>query len=60
MVLDFSYSFSTFFRKDILLLFFSLKVLTHPLILGAIKTNGLITSSKYPLKYLELFQLILN
>ena len=48
MVLDFSYSFSTFFRKDILLLFFSLKVLTHPLILGAIKTNGLITSSKYP------------
>ena len=48
MVLDFSYSFSTFFRKDILLLFFSLKFLTHPLILGAIKTNGLITSSKYP------------
>ena len=53
MVLDFSYSFSTSFRKDILLLFFSLKVSTHPLILGTIKTSGLITSSKYPLKYLN-------
>ena len=33
----------------------ALKVLRYPLILGNIKTNGLIISSKYPIKYLELF-----
>ena len=35
--------------------FLMLNVLTYTLILGNIKTNGLITSSKYPIKYLELF-----
>ena len=33
----------------------TLKVLRYPLILGNIKTNGVIISSKYPIKYLELF-----
>ena len=47
MVLYFSDSFSSSIRKDINLLFLSLKVLTYPLILGNIKTNVLTTSSKY-------------
>ena len=47
--------------KDInIYLFFSLKVLTYPVILGYIKTNGLKTSSKYPLKYSEIFFVSLN
>ena len=54
MVLYFFNSLSSSLRKYINLLFFSLKVLTYPLILGNVKTNGLITSSKYPIKYLEL------
>ena len=41
-------------RKDIHLLFASLNVLAYPLTIGNIKTNGLITSFKYPIKYLEL------
>ena len=50
----------TFFTAN--LLFLSLKVLTYPHILDEIKTNGLIASSKYPIKHLELFflQLILR
>ena len=42
--------------KDFNLLFHSLtlNVLTYPLILGIIKTNGLIVLSQYPIKYLEL------
>ena len=55
MVLYFSNRFSPSVSKDISFLFFSLKVLTYSLILGNIKTNGLVTSSKYPIKYLELF-----
>ena len=40
----------------------SLNVLTYPLILSNIKTNGLVSSPKYLLKYLEcsLFQVILR
>ena len=34
---------------------FSLKVLTYTLILGNIKTNGLITTTKNPLVYYEIF-----
>ena len=43
-------------QKDINVSFDSLNlnVLTYPLILDIIKTNGLIVLSKYPLKYLEL------
>ena len=61
MALYFSDSFSSFMHKDINLLFLSLSpslslnVLTYPHILGNIKTNGLITSSKYSIKDLELF-----
>ena len=61
MVLYISNSFSSSIRKDVKLLFVSLSlsltlnVLTYPLILGNIKTNGLITLSKYQMKYLELF-----
>ena len=46
--------------KDINLLFLSLSpsltfnVVTYPLILGNIRFNGLITVSKYPIKYLKL------
>ena len=32
----------------------------YPFILGNSKTNGLITSSKYPIKYLELFIISIN
>ena len=59
MVLCFSNSFSPFIWKDINLWFLSLypfftfNVLTYPLILGNIKTNGLITSSTYPIKILR-------
>ena len=47
-------------RKHIELLFsflsssLTLNVVTYPLILGNIKTNCLITISKYPIKQLEL------
>ena len=36
------------------------QVSTYPLILGNIKTNGLITSSKYPIKYLESVFVLIN
>ena len=39
---------------------FSLKVLTYPLILGNMKSNGLITSSKYPFRYLGLLFVSIN
>ena len=61
LLLHFSNSLSLTIGKDINLLFSSLSpsltlnVSTHPLILGNIKTNGLITLAKYPIKYLELF-----
>ena len=61
MILYISNSFSSSIRKDVKLLFVSLSlsltlnVLTYPLILGNIKTNGLITLFKYQMKYLELF-----
>ena len=55
MVLYFSNSFSLSIWKEInlLLLSFTLNVLTYPLILGNSKTNGLTTLSKYTIKYLE-------
>ena len=55
IALYFSNSFSSSIQKDINLLFPSLilNVLTYPLILGIIKTNGLIVLSKYQIKYLE-------
>ena len=37
-----------------------LKILTYTLILGNIKNNGPIISSKYPIKYLELFFVSIN
>ena len=63
MALYFSTSLSSSMLKDINLLFLflslspplSLKVQTYPTILGNIKTNGIITSSKYPIRYFELF-----
>ena len=57
MVLYFSNNFSSSTHKDI---FFSLKGLTYLLILGNIKANGLITSSKYAIKYLEVFFVSIN
>ena len=57
MVLYFSNSLSSSIGKDIDLPFLSLKILIYLLILGNFKTNGLITSSKYPIKH---FQLILR
>ena len=54
-------SFSLSTRKDtnLFIYFFSspsltLNVLTHPLILGIIKTNGLKALFEYPIKYLQL------
>ena len=44
--------FSSFINKDINL-FFSFKVLTYPLV-DNIKNNGLMTSSKYTIEYLEI------
>ena len=38
----------------------TLNVLTYALILGIIKTNGLISLSKYPIKYLELVSVSIN
>ena len=66
IVLYFSNSFSSSIQKDINLLFLFLSpsltsyVLTYPLILGNIKTNGLITLSKYPIKYLQLVFVLIN
>ena len=57
MVLYFSNNFSSSTYKDI---FFSLKGLTYLLILGNIKANGLITPSKYAIKYLEVFFVSIN
>ena len=57
MVLYFSNNFSSSTHKDI---FFSLKGLTYLLILGNIKANGLITSFKYAIKYLEVFFVSIN
>ena len=58
MVLYISNSFSSCIKKDInLLSLFSslaLNIVTYPLAFGNIKTNGLITLSKYPIEYLEL------
>ena len=64
--LYFSNSLSSFVRKNINLLFLclsasvTLNVLTYPLILGIIKTNGLLTLYKYPIKYLELLFVVTN
>ena len=38
----------------------TLNVLTYPLILGVIKTNGLMVLSKYPIKYLQLVFVLTN
>ena len=55
MVLYFSNRLPLSIRKGINLLLLFLKLLTNPLVLSNIKTNGLITSSKYPINYLEPF-----
>ena len=49
-------------RKEINLLLLSstLNILTSPLILGIIKTNGLIDLSTHPIKYLELVFVLTN
>ena len=66
MVLCFSNNLSLSIGKDIniLSLFIfpalSLNVSTYPLLLGNIKTSALITSFKYPIKYLELFSVSTN
>ena len=60
MALYFSNSLSSSIWKNINLLFLclssslTLKDLTYPLILDNIESNGLITSSKYPVRYLGL------
>ena len=54
MVLYISNNLSSSIRKDIHLLFSSSNLLTYLLTLDNIKTNGLITLSKYLIKYLEL------
>ena len=56
IVLYLSNNFLSSTQKDIILLILSstLNVLTYPPILGIIKTNGLISLSKYPTKYLKL------
>ena len=46
--------------KDINLLFLILNVLTYSISLGNIKNNGLITLSKYSIKYLELVFALTN
>ena len=56
MILYFSNSLLSFIREDINLFFF----LSPPLIFRISRANGLITSSKYPIKYLELFFVITN
>ena len=50
------------YGKTLLSLFSSLtlNVLTYPLILGIIKANGLITLSKYHVKYLQLVFALIN
>ena len=66
IALYFSNSYWPFIQKDINLLFLSLLssltliVLTYPLILDNIQTDGLITLSKYPIKYLELIFVLTN
>ena len=66
MVLYFYHRLSFSTPKDINLLFLSLspsltvKFSTYPLIVGNINTNGLITLSKYPTKYLESFFVLTN
>ena len=66
MVFHFSNSLSSSIRKGINLLFFflspplSLNVFTYLLYLGNIKINGLTTSPKYQIKYLELFFVLAN
>ena len=56
IALYFFNSFSSSIQKDVNLLILSstLNVSTYPLVLGIIKTNGLIALSKYSIKYLEL------
>ena len=45
---------------NLLLLSSTLNILTSPLILGIIKTNGLIDLSTHPIKYLELVFVLTN
>ena len=66
IILYISNSLSPSIRKDINLIFLflssplSLNIVTYPLFLGNIKTNGLIISSNYPIKYCFWFQLIMK
>ena len=54
--LYFCNNFTSSIRKgsNLLILFSNLNVLTYPILLGIIKTNGLTYLSKYPIKYLGL------
>ena len=62
MPLSFCNSFSSSIRKNINILCTSLtlNVLKYRLILGIIKSNGLIVLSKYPIKFLELVFVLTN
>ena len=62
MPLSFCNNFSSSIRKNINILCTSLtlNVLKYRLILGIIKSNGLIVLSKYPIKFLELVFVLTN
>ena len=60
MVLYFSNTLSSSILKGINFLFLTLNVLTYPINLYDIKINGLITSSKNPIKSLELLFVLIN
>ena len=62
IALYFSNNFSSPIWRDINLFFLSstLNVLTYLFILGIIKTNGVTSLSKYPIKYLELVFVLTN
>ena len=62
MPLPFCNSFSSSVRKNINLLCpsLTLNVLKYRLVLGIIKTNGLMVLSKHPIKFLELVFVLTN
>ena len=61
VALYFSNSFSSFIQNVIHSSpSLTLNVLTYPLILRIIKTNGLMTLAKYSTKYLELIFVLIN
>ena len=62
VVLYFHNNFLSSIQEDInfFVLTSALSVLTYPPILGIIKTNGLLSLSKYPIKYSELVFILIN